>query len=190
MIKIQVLNNLEYDIEKKEFENCTITDFSRYLKGQYGNVNRLNERFFNSLTNPLAKELKKQVYDIFDEITPFTYAEAFEIKNDMFKSLVFGSINIVEMIKELGSKRIKTDGKRVVRKQYDFEGKYIGDKEYDNIYETYEVSGKKLGVENFDMADTEIKKGTPSEFKRIFGKSMANRLVSRVVLNKFIKEVA
>lgn len=147
MIKIQVLNNLEYDIEKKEFENCTITDFSRYLKGQYGNVNRLNERFFNSLTNPLAKELKKQVYDIFDEITPFTYVEAFEIKNDMFKSLVFGSINIVEMIKELGSKRIKTDGKRVVRKQYDFEGKYIGDKEYDNIYETYEVSGKKLGVD-------------------------------------------
>ena len=52
------------------------------------------------------------------------------------------------------------------------------------------LDGKKLGVENFDMNNTEIKKGTPSEFKRIFGKSMANRLVSRVVLNKFIKEVA
>jgi len=52
------------------------------------------------------------------------------------------------------------------------------------------LDGKKLGVENFDMDDVEVKKGTPSEFKRIFGKSMANRLVSRVVLNKFIKEVA
>ena len=52
------------------------------------------------------------------------------------------------------------------------------------------LDGKKLGVENFDMDNVEVKKGTPSEFKRIFGKSMANRLVSRVVLNKFIKEVA
>ena len=40
------------------------------------------------------------------------------------------------------------------------------------------------------MSDVTIKRGTPSEFKRIFGKSMANRLVSRVVLNKFIQEVA
>ena len=52
------------------------------------------------------------------------------------------------------------------------------------------LDGKKLAVENFDMDDVEVKKGTPSELKRIFGKSMANRLVSRVVLNKFIKEVA
>jgi hypothetical protein len=52
------------------------------------------------------------------------------------------------------------------------------------------LDGKKLAVENFSMEAAPIKKGTPSEFKRIFGKSMANRLVSRVVLNKFIQEVA
>ena len=52
------------------------------------------------------------------------------------------------------------------------------------------LDGKKLAVESFDMGNVEVKKGTPSELKRIFGKSMANRLVSRVVLNKFIKEVA
>ena len=52
------------------------------------------------------------------------------------------------------------------------------------------LDGKKLAVENFDMQGAEVKKGTASELKRIFGKSMANRLVSRVVLNKFIKEVA
>ena len=52
------------------------------------------------------------------------------------------------------------------------------------------LDGKKLAVESFDMNNVEVKKGTPSELKRIFGKSMANRLVSRVVLNKFIKEVA
>ena len=52
------------------------------------------------------------------------------------------------------------------------------------------LDGKKLAVENFDMSNVEVKKGTASELKRIFGKSMANRLVSRVVLNKFIQEVA
>ena len=47
-----------------------------------------------------------------------------------------------------------------------------------------------MNVENFSFDDAEIKKATPSEFKRLFGKSMQSRLVSRVVLNKFIKEVA
>ena len=39
------------------------------------------------------------------------------------------------------------------------------------------------------MSKETVKKGTASELKRIFGKSMANRLVSRVVLNKFIQEL-
>ena len=58
-------------------------------------------------------------------------------------------------------------------------------------YDKYFIlDGKKLNVENFDMGNVEVKKGTASELKRIFGKSMANRLVSRVVLYKFIQEVA
>ena len=52
------------------------------------------------------------------------------------------------------------------------------------------LDGKKLAIENFDMQEAKVTKGTASELKRIFGKSMANRLVSRVVLNKFIQEVA
>ena len=52
------------------------------------------------------------------------------------------------------------------------------------------LDGKKLDIQNFDMNQETVKKGTASELKRIFGKSMANRLVSRVVLNKFIQEVA
>ena len=52
------------------------------------------------------------------------------------------------------------------------------------------IDGKKMNVENFDMSKETVKKGTASELKRIFGKSMANRLVSRVILNKFIQEVA
>ena len=52
------------------------------------------------------------------------------------------------------------------------------------------LNGKKMHVENFSLQDATIKKGTGAELKRIFGKSMKNRLVSRVVLNKFIAEVA
>ena len=62
--------------------------------------------------------------------------------------------------------------------------------EYDGYNKYFVLDGKKLGVENFDLNTVEVKKGTTSELKRIFGKSMANRLVSRVVLNKFIQEVA
>ena len=52
------------------------------------------------------------------------------------------------------------------------------------------LDGKAMKVQNFNLDDATIKKGTASEFKRAFGKSMQNRLVSRVVLNKFIEEVA
>ena len=41
-------------------------------------------------------------------------------------------------------------------------------------YDKYFIlDGKKMNVENFDMSGETVKKGTPSELKRIFGKSMA-----------------
>ena len=40
------------------------------------------------------------------------------------------------------------------------------------------------------MAEAEVKKGTTGELKRIFAGSMKQRITSRVVLNKFIQEVA
>ena len=52
------------------------------------------------------------------------------------------------------------------------------------------LDGKRMKVENFNLDSAEIKKETVGEFKRMFGKAMQNRLVSRVVLNKFIQEVA
>ena len=52
-----------------------------------------------------------------------------------------------------------------------------------------------LNTKQQEFVDYAVKKFgtnelTVSELKRVFGKSMANRLVSRVVLNKFIQEVA
>src|SRR6056300_1373098 len=76
----------------------------------------------------------------------------------------------------------------IARKQMNKDKAIAVDKEgYDKYFL---LDGKKMKVENFDLTEAKVNKGTTSELKRIFGKSMANRLVSRVVLNKFIQEVA
>ena len=61
----------------------------------------------------------------------------------------------------------------------------------DNLgYDKYfMLNGKKLKVENVDLngINDKMKSGG---IKRIFAKSMKNRLQSRTLLNKFIEEVA
>ena len=55
--------------------------------------------------------------------------------------------------------------------------------------EYFLINAKSMKVENADLANvlSDTKKG---DIKRIFGKSMKNRTVSRVLLSKFIKRVA
>ena len=59
----------------------------------------------------------------------------------------------------------------------------------DGYNEFYIINGKTMKVENTQLDDikTDAKAG---EIKRIFGKSMKQRTVSRVLLSKFIKQVA
>ena len=52
------------------------------------------------------------------------------------------------------------------------------------------LNGKTMKVENFSLQEATVKKGTTGELKRIFAGSMKQRITSRVVLNKFIQEVA
>ena len=51
------------------------------------------------------------------------------------------------------------------------------------------LNGKKLNVENTDLSNINDKMKA-SGIKRIFAKSMKNRLQSRTLLNRFIEEVA
>ena len=51
------------------------------------------------------------------------------------------------------------------------------------------LNGKKLKVENTDLSNINDNMKTGG-IKRIFAKSMKNRLQSRTLLNKFIEEVA
>ena len=92
-------------------------------------------------------DILDELLEIYDEVEPYTYAEAFKIKNEDFQAKVFGSINIVEMIKELGHERIKVEGKQVTHKEFSPTGEYLGTKSYDVIYETHKVDISKLGLE-------------------------------------------
>ena len=92
-------------------------------------------------------DILEELLDIYDNVEPFTYEEAFKLTNEQFQASVFGSINIVEMIKELGHERIKVEGKRVTHKEFSPTGEYLGTKSYDVVYETHKVNCKKLGLE-------------------------------------------
>ena len=75
-----------------------------------------------------------------------------------------------------------------MRKDMTKEKAVVVDKPGYNKY--FLLNGKTMKVENFSLQDAKVKKGTTGELKRIFAGSMKNRITSRVVLNKFIQEVA
>jgi hypothetical protein len=142
-----------YDIENDNFDTKVPTPMVvRYLKGIYTN----KERFINNFLNPYKEivcmydrpdriinlDVLIKYYDI---VKPFTYKEAFELTDDAFKALVFGSINVPEMIENLGHTRIKTEGKLVNHRIYKEDGSYVM-KEYDVIYELHSVDCSKLGI--------------------------------------------
>ena len=75
-----------------------------------------------------------------------------------------------------------------MRKDMTKEKAVVVDKPGYNKY--FLLNGKTMKVENFSLQEAKVKKGTTGELKRIFAGAMKNRLTSRVVLNKFIQEVA
>lgn len=138
-----------YNMTTQSFEkNVTPIEVAKYLKGKYKSKARLREVLFKPTNADIVQEFYKGMFELFDEVEPFTYKEAFSVKNETLRAQVFGSIDISEMLKEFSMKRIKVDGKRVNRKQFSPYGEFLGWHEYDSIYETYEVDGGKLGIEN------------------------------------------
>ena len=158
--------SIRFSIDKQTFyDDVSNLDVLRYLKMSFGSKERFSTRFTD-----LFKDIKNQTVDFdetvnlkerfpcdetmnflldhYDEATPFSYAEAFALENQEFQSKVFGVIDIVEMITELGHERLQTAGKRVKHKQYTNEGEFTGYREYDVVYETHQVNGEKLGLED------------------------------------------
>jgi hypothetical protein len=121
-----------------------IYDVARYLKGKYSRKDKVVD-FINYFVICLGmQELKvktasvKVLLKYWDTAIPFTYKEAFEIKDDGFRAVVFGSINIGTMIEELGHTRISTEGKEVTHKVYNPDGSHYMHT-YNVIYEIHQV---------------------------------------------------
>lgn len=148
-----------YLIDKKIFlfthedSSVTTNDVLRYIKGLYPKKGVFERDELSIIKQDNANYSDEGILDElisllegYDDFEPFTFKEAFEIQNAAFKANVFGTINIGNMIAEMGATRIKVEGKLVNRRKYDSNGDYLGDAENNVIYETYEVNGAKLGI--------------------------------------------
>jgi len=123
------------------------SDFLRFLRCKYSNKDRFMSNFIEPIRNGVGNlDLLDYLEAEYSVIPPFSYTEAFSIPNLVFQSIVFGSIRVSEMIKELGHTRIATAGLPVKHKQYSRAGEFLGYHEYDVIFETHKVSGSKLGL--------------------------------------------
>jgi hypothetical protein len=129
----------------------------RFLKTKYTN----RERFIAGFVAPIEESINKcnnpelltplanvltQFRKEYDSVNSYSYKEAFQINSELFKSIVFGCIRVPDMIKELGHKRFATAGQPVRHKQFSKDGEFLGYREYDVIFETHRVNGKKLGL--------------------------------------------
>ena len=148
--------NVTYNVvEDNFFSNVENLEVLRYLKGIFTNKERFESRFISEFRKvPSVDEDFKpclkmcdDFMDNYDKVEPYTYVEAFKLDNPEFQSLVFGSIDITEMIENLGHERIATEGKQVKHKKFAPNGDLLGMEEYDNIYEVHKVNGEKLGLE-------------------------------------------
>lgn len=129
----------------------------RYLKNKFTNRQRFISGFVEPIENQIEScanpELLKSLTKVlkifrsnYDTVNPYSYNEAFRINSAVFRSIIFGCIRVPEMIKELGHKRVATAGMPVRHKQFSKSGEFLGYREYDVIFETHQVNGKKLGL--------------------------------------------
>lgn len=134
----------------------TYIDGAKYLKTRF----RSNKsRFLKRAIEPISQWLQMngienyndwvQLYtNLFDKVNPYSYAEALNIKNDEFRAEVFSIIDVPQMIKNLGSTRIKVEGIELINKVYNTVTKSFDEMPLTQIYELHLVNGKKLGIED------------------------------------------
>ncbi len=159
---VRIDNGVSFDMKTGDFgDNVTFEMYMKYLKGIYSNKERFIARW---IENEEAKsdyftlmkdfginfmeDLKVRMLNAWDETVPFTYQEAFSIADSSFRSLVFGTISITEMMGELDGTCISSA--EIVTKQ----NKYVDPEftpvttELINKYEVWEADGTKLGVDS------------------------------------------
>lgn len=144
-IEIDILHDLRYQVWSQKVFGIGNENALRFLKGIYTNKVRFIDRYLSVYENI---ELLEPIYNYFlnnyEIITPFNYKEAFEIQDESFRRMVFNTININDLIENLGATRIKVDGKAVSRKCFDKLGNILPNKDYHAVYETYQIDCAKL----------------------------------------------
>ena len=164
-MKIIFLKNNEsiyFETSTNKMVGCTDKQILKYFKGVYSNKERFKAHFMDERLTKIQglKERDAETFEIavnffnklindFEKTTPFTLIEAFKLTERVFQALVFSSINITEMIQELGATRYKTDGINVKHRKYNDDGEFVGHEDYYNIYEIHEVNGRKLGINDY-----------------------------------------
>lgn len=157
--------NIGLDLSKEEItDNVTKTDLKRFLKGKFSSIGLLKEGFTDPVREcveenrergfheveddiPFLLDFLDDVENTFDELKPFSYKEAFEINNQEFQMLVFGSINIQEMISELGTTEANNESIELNLNHYDDNGNLLGKRKSKPSYSVLKSSGEKLGIE-------------------------------------------
>jgi hypothetical protein len=150
---IAKVHNLEYNIEHNTFnQSVDWNDLGRYLKGVFKNQERFTERFLKPLKDyviaynrPDRIESLNLLNHYFAKATPYSYEEAFKLTNKVFQALVFGSINITEMLEKLGSNRLGASGVELKQRVYSEDGSYKIEP-YTAIYELYSIDCSNLGA--------------------------------------------
>lgn len=146
---------LSFDTSKCYFNsNVDEQQIAKYLKGVYReNKPRFKSRFSDFFRAQFkAFDIEEHSYLIdnieyaWDLVNPFTYKEAFQIANQDFRALVFSSINVREMIQELGVERVKTEGQELINKKWNPIREVFEEVPYTVVYELHHVNGEKLGL--------------------------------------------
>lgn len=154
LFKSEFLNfetlNSYFDIKTNE---CELT---RYLKLAFRDRKADFEEKFVNLFKSYFKAYNMEYYNdilynmknLWDVVTPFTFEEAFNIKNNDLRIKVFSSFNIEEMIKNLGTTRVKVEGKDTINKVWNKFTNEFEDIPVTLIYELHHVDGTKLNLQN------------------------------------------
>lgn len=140
-------HNLTYSYEDDKFAQCSKIDAVRYLKGLYSNKTRFEADFLSEFApQKIFDPIREFMLESWDDAPQFSYREAFDLKDQTFQRMVFTSVDIADMMENLGKERVAADGIEVSRKVFDSNGEFSHNKEYNNVYETYKINGKELNL--------------------------------------------
>lgn len=128
----------------------------RYLRTQFqDNEMRFTKRFMEPLGNYLSMYDVKNRDDIlkfyqwlWDNMRSYTYKEAFELSDAVFRAKVFSVIDVPSMVKELGHKRINTDGIELTNRVFNIVTGEFEDEPMSQVYEIHKVDGAKLEIDD------------------------------------------